>query len=124
VDRAVRARIRHVGLLQGELQHFAFRDIADHLETIDRYTTYAARQMFEDGRRAGPGQLAIHPPLAFLRNYVLRGGVRDGLAGLVISTMNSYYVFLKFAKLWELQRTRGPVSHQDTKSAKAVRPSP
>lgn len=93
-----------VGRLRGELQHYAYRDIADHLETIDRYTTYAARQMHESGRRAGLLQIAGHPPLAFLRNYVARGGVRDGVPGLVISALNSYYVFLKFAKLWELQR--------------------
>lgn len=93
-----------VGRLDGELQHYAYRDIADHLETIDRYTTYAARQMHESGRRAGLLEIAGHPPLAFLRNYVARGGVRDGVPGLVISALNSYYVFLKFAKLWELQR--------------------
>jgi glycosyltransferase involved in cell wall biosynthesis len=92
-----------VGRLRGELQHFAYRDIADHLETIDRYTTYAARQMRENGRRAGVLDLALHPPLAFLRNYALRGGIRDGVPGLVISAMNAYYVFLKFAKLWELR---------------------
>ena len=33
-----------VGRLRGELQHFAYRDISEHLETIDRYTTYAAQQ--------------------------------------------------------------------------------
>jgi glycosyltransferase involved in cell wall biosynthesis len=93
-----------VGRLRGELQHFAYRDIADHLETIDRYTTYAARQMHENGRRAGLPDLAIHPPLAFLRNYLLKGGIRDGAPGLVISAMNAYYVFLKLAKLWELAR--------------------
>ena len=94
-----------VGRLHGELQHYAYRDIADHLETIDRYTTYAACQMFEDGRRAGLIEIAGHPPLAFLRNYIARGGIRDGAVGLIISTLNSYYVFLKFAKLWELERT-------------------
>jgi glycosyltransferase involved in cell wall biosynthesis len=93
-----------VGRLRGELQHFAYRDIADHLETIDRYTTYAARQMRENGRKVNLLQLVFHPPLAFLRNYVLRGGFRDGEVGFVISVLNSYYVFLKFAKLWELQR--------------------
>jgi hypothetical protein len=41
--------------------------------------------------------------MAFLRNYVLKGGVTDGVPGLVISAMNAYYVFLKFAKLWELR---------------------
>jgi len=91
------------GRLAGEIQHYAYRDIADHLETIDRYTTLAARQMREDGRRAGLLQLAGHPPLAFLRNYIARGGIRDGVPGLIISSMNAYYVFLKFAKLRELQ---------------------
>jgi glycosyltransferase involved in cell wall biosynthesis len=95
-----------VGRLKGELQHFAYRDIADHLETIDRYTTYAARQMREEGRRAGFLQIAGHPPLAFLRNYVAHGGFRDGVPGLVISALNSYYVFLKFVKLRELEDAR------------------
>jgi len=93
-----------VGRLQAELQHYAYRDVADHLETIDRYSTYAAREMYERGRRATTIDLALHPPLAFLRNYVAKGGFRDGAAGFVISRMNAFYVFLKFAKLRELRR--------------------
>ena len=92
-----------VGTLSGEIEHFAYRDIADHLETIDRYTSLAAQQMHESGRQAGVLQLVGHPPLAFLRNYVARGGFRDGLPGFIISSMNAYYVFLKFAKLRELR---------------------
>jgi glycosyltransferase involved in cell wall biosynthesis len=103
VHESVKAR-GAVGRLNGELQHYAYRDISDHLETIDRYTTYAACQMFEEGRRAGLMEIAAHPPLAFLRNYIARGGIRDGAVGFVVSAMNAYYVFLKFAKLWELQR--------------------
>jgi glycosyltransferase involved in cell wall biosynthesis len=90
------------GRLRGELEHYAYRDIADHLETIDRYTTYAAKQMHEDGRRAGILQLIGHPPLAFLRNYIAHRGILDGGPGLIVSALNSYYVFLKFAKLREL----------------------
>jgi glycosyltransferase involved in cell wall biosynthesis len=93
-----------VGRLHGELEHFAYRDIADHMETINRYTTYAARQMQEAGQRAGRLRLAGHPPLAFLRNYMLKGGIKDGVPGFIVSAMNAYYVFLKFAKLAELQR--------------------
>jgi len=95
------------GTLQGELHHFPYRDIADHLETIDRYTTFAARQMHEEGRRAGLLQIGGHPPLAFVRNYLLRGGIRDGIPGFIISALNAYYVFLKFAKLWELRQGSG-----------------
>lgn len=90
--------------LRGELLHYAYRDLAHHLQTMDRYTSLAARQMFEDGRRAGWFDLAVHPPAAFLRNYLLRGGCRDGVPGLIVSAMNARYVGLKFAKLWELQR--------------------
>ena len=95
-----------VGQLRSELQHYAYRDIADHLETIDRYSTDAARQMHETGARGGLLHIAGHPPLAFLRNYVVRGGILDGIPGFIISVLNSYYVFLKFAKLWELQHRK------------------
>ena len=96
-----------VGRLREELQHLPYRDISHHLQTIDRYTTLAARQMHERGRRVTPGALVFRPAGAFARNYVLRGGWRDGSLGLVVSVLNSYYVFLKFAKLWALQRTGG-----------------
>jgi len=97
-----------VANLGSDLQHFPFRSLSEHLETIDRYTTHAALQMYEAGRRATAADLAIHPPLAFLRNYVAKGGIVDGAAGLIISGMNAYYVFLKFAKLWELQSSLDP----------------
>ena len=115
VHEAVTVR-GEIGRLRGELQHYAYRDISDHLETIDRYTTYAARQMYEEGRRSGLLQIVGHPPLAFLRNYIARGGIRDGAPGLIVSALNSYYVFLKFAKLWELQRT--DAHREDAKSTK------
>jgi glycosyltransferase involved in cell wall biosynthesis len=92
------------GRLKGELQHYSFRDLHDQLERINRYTTLAARQMHEQGRRARAWDLLLQPPAAFLRNYVLKRGFVDGAVGLAISLMNSYSVFVKFAKLWEIQR--------------------
>ena len=93
------------GQLTQELEHYSYRDLSDHLDRINAYTTLAARQMHESGRRAHAVDLLIHPPAAFLRNYVLRRGFLDGMAGLVLSIVNAYSVFLKFAKLWELQGT-------------------
>ena len=57
----------------------------------------------EAGQRAAMRHLVGHPPLAFLRNYLARGGFRDGIPGFIVSAMNAYYVFLKFAKLWAVQ---------------------
>jgi hypothetical protein len=92
------------GVLRNDLHHYAYRDIAHHLSTIDRYTTLAAEQWHAEGRRTNVFEALVHAKLAFFRNYVLRAGATDGAAGLLVSTLNSYYVFLKFAKLWELQR--------------------
>jgi glycosyltransferase involved in cell wall biosynthesis len=93
-----------VGRFRHDLEHYSFRDLRDHLDRVNHYTTLAARQMREDGRRANLFDIVLHPPAAFLRNYVLRLGVLDGTAGFVISVVNAYSVFLKFAKLWELQK--------------------
>ena len=94
------------GRLDGEMEHYAYRDISHHLQKINAYTTLIADQWVEEGRTTTPIHLALHPTLAFLRNYVLRAGFRQGATGFVISVLNSYYVFLKFAKLWERQRAR------------------
>jgi (heptosyl)LPS beta-1,4-glucosyltransferase len=104
VHESVKVDSNSIGYLKSELQHYPYRDLSEHLLRMDRYTTLAARQMFERGKRATRLELLLHPPAAFLRNYLLKGGFRDGKAGLVISLVNSYYVMLKFAKLWELQR--------------------
>jgi hypothetical protein len=50
----------------------------------------------------------LHPPFAFLRNYILRRGFLNGSAGLTVSILNSYYVFLKLAKAREPRTPRTP----------------
>jgi glycosyltransferase involved in cell wall biosynthesis len=51
-----------VGQLSNELEHYSYRDLADHLARINRYTTLAARQMHEAGRRAHAVDLVVIPP--------------------------------------------------------------
>lgn len=99
---AIKGGAGSAGQLSGELQHYAYRDISHHHRTMDLYTSLAAEEMYAEGRRASVVDLLIHPPAAFLRNFLLRRGVGDGAPGLIISAMNAHYVFLKFAKLWAL----------------------
>ena len=91
------------GTLKNDLQHYPYRDISDHVTSIDHYTTLAAEEWSAAGRRTGVLDVVLHPPAAFLRNYILRFGFRDGMPGFLISVLNSYYVFLKILKLWEIQ---------------------
>ena len=46
----------------------------------------------------------LRPPARFLRSYFQRRGFLDGVPGFVIAVASAFYVFLKYAKLWE--RTR------------------
>jgi glycosyltransferase involved in cell wall biosynthesis len=92
-------------VLTGELEHYSYRDVSDHLARMSRYAALAARGLHEEGRRASFARLVVAPAFAFLTNYILRQGFRDGRAGFIVSALNSFYVFLKYAKLWELQHT-------------------
>jgi glycosyltransferase involved in cell wall biosynthesis len=95
-----------VGALRGDLHHFSYRSISDHLRTIDFFTTIAAREKSSRGVRIPVLRMLVQPPFKFLKSYLLQQGFREGVAGLVIATLGAYYVFLKYAKLWELQRSR------------------
>jgi glycosyltransferase involved in cell wall biosynthesis len=92
--------------LSGDLLHFSYRGIEDHLRTIDSFTDIAARE--KDLRGTGRPLLGMlfHPPLKFLRMYILKQGFREGKAGLIIASLGALYVFLKYAKLWELRSNK------------------
>ncbi|HCE04212.1 MAG TPA: hypothetical protein DEQ98_13345 [Acidobacteria bacterium] len=102
-----------VGTLARDIQHYAYPDLSSHVATINRYTTLAADQLTRDGRTAGLVDVLVHPPAAFLRNYLLRRGCLQGSAGLLVSLMNSYYVFLKYAKVRERAMVERSASHGD-----------
>jgi glycosyltransferase involved in cell wall biosynthesis len=92
-----------VGTLTGDLWHLTRRSVGEHHEVLGRYTTLAAEQESARNKRATLTRLLFQPLLVFLRSYVLKQGFRDGIPGLVISSFAAYYVFLKYAKLWEKQ---------------------
>ncbi len=93
--------------LRGDLLHYTYRDLADHLRRIDRFTTEAARGLLERGSRGAIPGMLVGPPAKFLKMYLLRAGFLDGLPGFVVAVLGAYYVFLKYAKLWDLRRAAG-----------------
>lgn len=106
VHESVRVR-GEIGRLRSDMEHHPYADISAHMRKIDRYTTLWAMQAHEAGRCTGSLELATSPLWAFFRNYVLKGGIRLGRAGLTVSAMNSYYTYTKLAKLEELARRDG-----------------
>jgi len=106
VHESVKLHTGTYGYLRNELQHYSVTDLRDQADRINLYSSLAARQMDEVGRTASALDLLVQPAAAFLRSYLLRRGFLDGAAGLTLALMHAHGVFLKFAKLWELQRAR------------------
>lgn len=94
--------------LRAPMLHYTYRSLDQFLDKMQRYTTLKARQMVRDGRRFRAHQLLTHPLFTFLKMYLLRQGFRDGLIGLMLSGLYTYYTFVKYAKLWELTRREPP----------------
>jgi glycosyltransferase involved in cell wall biosynthesis len=90
--------------LRGELEHYAYRNLADFLGRRDRYATLMACAMHAEGRRAHAHELWLRPISRFLRGYVLRLGFLDGWRGWVIAWAGADYVYRKYLRLWLLNR--------------------
>lgn len=89
--------------LVGDLEHYSYRDLSDQLSRIQRFSTDGASALHADGRKFRLWDLCLRPPLRFLRAFVLKRGFLDGTAGLIIALATAFHVFLKYAKLWELE---------------------
>jgi len=94
----VSGRVRR---LRAPILHFSYRDIADHIETMNRFSTRGAAQL-----PASPltvVRMLTHPVWSFFNFYVLRGGFLDGGPGLYAAMSTAFFVFLKYAKVYERQ---------------------
>ena len=92
--------------LKGDILHFSYRSMADHLRTINSFTDVAAGEKLKKGVRFPLLRMIVHPPFKFLKMYILKQGFREGTAGFIVAVMGTFYVFLKYAKLWEMQERR------------------
>ena len=91
-----------VGTLASPLEHYTYRSLEDYLRRMDRYSTLAAEEMFEQGKRANGVDLFLRPWATFMKMVFLRQGFRDGVDGLLLGRLYSVYTFSKYAKLYKM----------------------
>ena len=96
-----------VGELLHFFYHYNYKNIADQIDTINRYSETAAKDMQSEGKRFSFLDLLLRPLWRFIKEYLLKRGFLDGFPGFVIAVSTMYYVFVKYAKLWELEREMG-----------------
>ena len=92
----IRGRVRR---LRSPMLHFSYTDIADHVATMNRLTTQSAAQAHY--QFLTPLRMLTNPAWRFFNFYFLRGGFLEGTSGMYASMAAGFYVFLKYAKLYE-----------------------
>ena len=91
-----------IGRLRGPIHHYTYRNIGDHLGRINRFSDLGAQKLYASGKKCRWHHLVILPWMRFVKSYVLKLGFLDGFAGLVISVLNGYAAFVRYAKLREI----------------------
>jgi glycosyltransferase involved in cell wall biosynthesis len=90
--------------------HYSYKSISDHLSFIDRYSTLFAIEKYKIGKRSGLGKAIVKANYKFFYMYFIRMGFLDGASGFVIAILGGYYNFLKYLKLYELEKDSKSIS--------------
>ncbi|NJL75725.1 MAG: glycosyltransferase family 2 protein [Saprospiraceae bacterium] len=93
-----------LGHLSGDLLHYSYASISEHVQKMNYYTDLMAKAAFEAGKKASIFKIIWSPWFNFLKKYILKLGFLDGYYGFVVCVMAGYYNFLKYVKLRALHR--------------------
>ncbi|MDH5717484.1 MAG: glycosyltransferase family 2 protein [Spirochaetia bacterium] len=77
--------------------HYAFSDIEEVLDTLNRYTTMGAIQ--KEGKSSGIIKAVSRAFWTFFRGYILKTGFLDGKEGFLLAVSNAEGTYYKYIKL-------------------------
>lgn len=88
--------------LKNPIDHYSYRDVEEYLAKCNWYTSLIAKEKYDKGQRFHLWH-HLRLPYEFVVRYVLKLGFLDGSAGFTYALLSSYYVWLKFLKLKDLE---------------------
>jgi len=88
--------------LHQDLMHYTAESLDEAVAKWARFAMMQAREMQAAGVRASALNLVLNPVARFVKLYLFKQGFRDGVPGLTMATMSSYFCFLKYLELWRL----------------------
>jgi glycosyltransferase involved in cell wall biosynthesis len=84
--------------LPGDIYHYSFDSISDHLKTIDKFTEIGADELIRKNRSFSMLSPFTHSSWIFLKLYIFKRGFMDGFAGIIVSVLSAMHVFVKYSK--------------------------
>ena len=97
----------NTGDLRGDLLHYSFNSISEHLQTLDNFTEIGAREIIARGKHVSLFDPLTHGLWTFIRLYFFKRGFLDGLAGFIVSVLSFMHAFVKYSKVLVHQRKPG-----------------
>ncbi|TGL87729.1 glycosyltransferase family 2 protein [Leptospira congkakensis] len=104
----VHERVKLIGKpikLKNPLFHYSYKNISDHLQFIDRYSSLFAEEEFRKGKRSSVFWAFLKACFKGFYMYWIRLGILDGKQGFVLALLGFYYNFLKYLKLYEKSKS-------------------
>lgn len=92
--------------LKGDLLHYICESVDEHKKRNDNFSTIAARSLYRLGKKTNWLKIVASPTWSFLNAYLFRAGFLNGYNGLMIAYHQARYHFLKYAKLYSLQKSK------------------
>ncbi|MBT8129513.1 MAG: glycosyltransferase family 2 protein [Gammaproteobacteria bacterium] len=86
--------------LEGDIYHYSFDSISDHLQTIDKFTEIGADELIRKNKRFNMFSPLTHATWLFIKLYIIKRGFLDGFAGLTVSILSYMHVYIKYSKAW------------------------
>jgi glycosyltransferase involved in cell wall biosynthesis len=105
-DRFVLSDPKNHGRIEGDLLHYSYYTVEDHLKQVNKFSEIESQSAFKNGRRSNIILILVKPAFKFFRDYILRLGILDGYYGLVICRISMFAMFIKYVKLYELQKSK------------------
>lgn len=95
------------GRFKHALIHNAYPTLRGYIDHMNSYSSSGAEVAVVKGHRSfNLVNIVVRPKLTFIYNYIFRLGFLDGREGLLLHLYHSVYVSWKYAKAWELARSR------------------
>lgn len=93
-----------VGVLHGDILHYSYTSVTDHIRQLNNYTDLSAKQMMIKGKRGTICTALFRSIWKFIHDYCIKLGILDGYYGFVVAVISSFTTFLKYVKLVELRK--------------------
>lgn len=93
--------------LKHALIHNAYPNLRGYIDHMNSYSSSGAEVAVAKGHRGfNLLNIVVRPKLTFVYNYFFRLGFLDGREGFLLHAYHAVYVSWKYAKAWELARTK------------------